>query len=47
MDIKFDTKEERLDWYKKRSLFAKWTIQNNFDALAVTDIKGKNSNNSI
>ena len=22
-----------LEWYKKRSLFAKWAIQNNSDAL--------------
>ena len=27
MYIKFDTQNERLEWHKKRSLFAKWDIQ--------------------
>ena len=41
MDIKFSIKNEWLQWYKKRSLFAKWAIQNNSDVLAVTHIKEK------
>ena len=28
-----------LEWYKKRSLFAKWVIQNSLDALAAAHIK--------
>ena len=31
-----------LEWYKKRSIIAKWAIQNNADALAATQLKGKN-----
>ena len=27
-------KNERLEWHKKRFIFAKWAIQNNSDALA-------------
>ena len=27
------------EWYKKRSIFAKWAIQNNSDALAAAQIK--------
>ena len=42
MYIKFDIYNERLEWYKKRSVFAKWAIQNNSDALAATHIKWKN-----
>ena len=42
MHIKLDIKNERLEWYKKSSIFAKWAIQNNSDALAATHIKGKN-----
>ena len=30
-----------LEWFKKRSLFAKWAVQNNFDALATTYISEK------
>ena len=33
MYIKLNTQNERLEWYKKRSLFAKWAMQNNSDAL--------------
>ena len=36
MHIKFDMLNERLEWHKKFSLFAKWTIQNNSDTLAAT-----------
>ena len=39
MNIKFDIKNEKLDWYKKGSLFAKWAIQNNSDTLAATHLK--------
>ena len=28
---------ERLEWYKKRSIFAKWATQNNADALVATN----------
>ena len=31
--------DERLEGYKKRSIFANWAIQNNLDALAATHIK--------
>ena len=34
MYIKFDIKNEKLEWYKKRSVFAKCVIQNNSNALA-------------
>ena len=37
--IKFDIQNERLEGYEKRSIFAKWVIQNNSDALATTHIK--------
>ena len=46
MYIQFVTSNERLEWYKKRSLFAKLSIQNNSDALAATHIKRKNENNT-
>ena len=46
MYIKFDILNERLKWYKKRSIFAKWARQNNYDALAATHIKRKNKNSS-
>ena len=46
MYVKFNTKNESLEWYKKRSIFAKWAILNNADALAATPIKWKNLNNS-
>ena len=39
MHIKFNTKNESLQWYKKRSLFAKWAMQNNSAALAAAQIK--------
>ena len=39
MHIKFNI--ERLEWHKKRSIFAKWAIQNNLYALAATHIKWK------
>ena len=42
MYIKFDIENESLEWYKKRSIFAKWAIQKNSDALAATHIKWKN-----
>ena len=41
MLIKFAILNERLKWYKKRSLFAKWAIQNNSDTLAATRISEK------
>ena len=43
---KLNTLNERLEPYKKRPLFAKWAIQNNFDALAAAHIQWKNENNS-
>ena len=36
MYIQFYTQNEKLEWYKKLSIFAKWTLQNNLDALAAT-----------
>ena len=39
MHIKFDIKKEMLGWYKKRSIFNKWAVQNNSDPLAPTHIK--------
>ena len=42
MYIKFNTQNERLEWYKTRSLFAKWAIQNNSDAIAAIQIELKN-----
>ena len=42
MYIKFDIENESLEWYKKRSIFAKWAIQKNSDALATTHRKWKN-----
>ena len=46
MHIKFDIKNEWLELCKKRSLFAKWAIQNNADALTAAHIKWKYENNS-
>ena len=46
MYIKFDIWNGRLEWYKKRSVVAKWTIQNYSDALAAAHIKWKNVINS-
>ena len=37
--IKFDIQNERLERYEKRSIFAKWTVQNISDALVATQIK--------
>ena len=39
MYIKFEISNKRLEWYKKRSIFAKWTKQNIPDALAAPHIK--------
>ena len=39
--IKFDILNESLEWYKKRSIFAKWAMQNNSDALAAKTHKEK------
>ena len=39
MYIKFDIKNERLEWHKKHSLLAKLAVQNNADAIAATHIK--------
>ena len=39
--IKLDTQNEKLECYKKRSLFAKWAIQKNSDALAAAHLKWK------
>ena len=39
MHIKFDISNEKLDWYKKLSIFAKWPMQNDSEALAATHIK--------
>ena len=41
MYTEFDIWYEWLEWYKKRSSFAKWAILNNSDALAATRIKWK------
>ena len=45
MHIKFDVLNERLEWYKKPSIFTKWVIQNNSDSLEATYIKWKNQKN--
>ena len=42
MYIKFDIKNEMLEWYKKHSIFAKWVIQNNSDVLVANYRKSKN-----
>ena len=44
MHIKFDVQNEKLELYKKRSLFGNWVIQNNPDTLAATHLKRKNEN---
>ena len=36
MLIKFDIKNERFEWYKKSSLFAKLDKQHNSETLAAT-----------
>ena len=36
MYIKSDIQNESLEWYEKRSIFAKCPIQTNSDALAAT-----------
>ena len=36
MHLKFDIQNERLEWYKKLSIFAKWVMRKNSDALAAT-----------
>ena len=36
---KIDIENERLELHKKRSLFAKWVIQNDSDALVAAHIK--------
>ena len=41
MHIKFDISNKKLEWRKKSSLFTKWAMQNNSDALAATHIKLK------
>ena len=41
MQIKLDIENERLEWYKKLSMFAKWTIQNISDASAATHLNEK------
>ena len=41
MYIKLDIQNEKLERYKKRSVFAKWPIQNNSNALAATHMKSK------
>ena len=46
MYIKFDIKNQRLELYKKCSLFAYGPIQNNLDTLAFTLLKWNNENNS-
>ena len=46
MQIKLDIYYERLEWYKKRLLHAKWATQNNLDALIATHLKRKNQDNS-
>ena len=41
MSVKFNILNRRLEWYKTRSIFAKWVMQNNSDALVATHIKWK------
>ena len=41
MNIKFDIQNERLEWFKKLPLFAKWEIQNNSDIFLVMHLKWK------
>ena len=45
INIKFYIQNERIEWYKKLSLFA-YRAQNNLNALATTLLKWKNDNNS-
>ena len=47
MHIKLAMQSERLERYKKRSLFAYRATENSLDALAATLIKRKNENNLI
>ena len=47
MHINFDILNERLEWHKKRLIFAKWAIQNNSDALAITKITQLDKKNKI
>ena len=47
MYINFVIKNERLEWYKRRSLFAYKATQNNSGTLVATLLKWKNENNSI
>ena len=35
-----------LEWRKKRSIFAKWAIQNNSHTIAFRHLKRKNENDS-
>ena len=46
MYIKLVSKNERLEWYKKRLLLAYKATQSNSDALAATHLKLRNKNNS-
>ena len=43
MHTKFVIKNEKLEWYKKRSLFTKWVMQNKSDTLAATPLNENNS----
>ena len=45
MYVKFDIENESLEWYKKRSLFAKWAMVNKLDTLAAAYLKLKNNEN--
>ena len=44
MYVKFDVSNERLEWYKKRLIFAEWVTQNNSDALSATLLKWNDKN---
>ena len=47
MHIKFDFENKGLEWYKNGSIFVKWDIQNNSDALVATQIKRKNEKSQL
>ena len=47
MYVKFDIESERLEWYKKRSLFAKWKIQKQFRCISSSTHKVKNEETQL
>ena len=41
MHIKFDIENQRLEWYKKRTIFAKWAITKQFGCISSSTHKVK------